>query len=215
LLLDDDVMIAESDLIYTTVLCGVGTNQDIHQEDFRDKEVLILGGGDGGILCELLKEKPKFVTMAEIDDDVIKVCKKHLRGVCYDALDQYDGVNHRIVLEDCVKVLKDFASRGKKVDFVINDLTEYPVEKSVHGHHYDFTTSNMILELSLEVLRPEGGKFLARGNCASASDFHARFEADVTALGLEFHARKVYVPSFMEEYLLYEVFRPKPPRNGH
>jgi len=215
LLLDDDVMIAESDLIYTTVLCGVGTNQDIHREDFRDKEVLILGGGDGGILCELLKEKPKFVTMAEIDDDVIKVCKKHLRGVCYDALDQYDGVNHRIVLEDCVKVLKDFASRGKKVDFVINDLTEYPVEKSVHGHHYDFTTSNMILELSLEVLRPEGGKFLARGNCASASDFHARFEADVTALGLEFHARKVYVPSFMEEYLLYEVFRPKPPRNGH
>ena len=54
-------------MIYTTVLCGVGTNQEVHREDFRDKEVLILGGGDGGILCELLKEKPKFVTMAEVD----------------------------------------------------------------------------------------------------------------------------------------------------
>jgi len=209
LLLDDDVMLAENDLIYTTVLCGVGTNQDVHREDYRDKEILILGGGDGGILCELLKEKPKFITMAEIDDDVIKACKKHLRGVCHDALDQYDGVHHRIVLEDCVKVLKDFASRGKKVDFVINDLTEYPVEKAVHGHHYDFATSNKILELSLNVLKPECGKFLARGNCASATDFHARFEADVTALGLEFTARKVFVPSFLEEYLLYEVFHPK------
>jgi len=211
LVLDDDVMIAENDLIYTTVLCGVGTNQDVHREDYLGKEVLILGGGDGGILCELLKERPKFVTMAEIDDDVIKACKKHLRGVCYDALDHYDGDNHRIVLEDCVKVLRDFASRGKKVDFVINDLTEYPVEKTVHGHHYDFATSNMILELSLQVLRPEGGKFLARGNCVSATEYHARFEADVKALGLEFNARKVFVPSFMEEYMLYEVFRPKPP----
>ena len=83
------------------------------------------------------------------------------------------------------------------------------MEKSVHGHHYDFATSNMILELSLNVLKPECGKFLARGNCASATDFHARFEADVTALGLEFTARKVFVPSFLEEYLLYEVFHPK------
>lgn len=209
LLLDDDVMIAESDLIYTTVLLGVGSNQDLHREEYRDKEVLILGGGDGGILCELLKEKPKFVTMAEIDDEVIKVCKKHLRGVCFDALDQYDGVRHRIVLEDCVEVLKDFASRGKKVDFVINDLTEYPVEKSVRGQHYDFLTSNLILELALKVLKPGSGKFLARGNCASATDYHARFEADVAALDLQFVTRKVFVPSFMEEYLLYEVLPPR------
>ena len=44
----------------------MGTNQDLHREDYRDKEVLILGGGDGGILNELLKEKPKFITMAEV-----------------------------------------------------------------------------------------------------------------------------------------------------
>ena len=53
-------------MIYTTVLLGVGSNQDLHREEYRDKEVLILGGGDGGILCELLKEKPKFVTVAEV-----------------------------------------------------------------------------------------------------------------------------------------------------
>ena len=54
------IVLAESDLIYTRTLCGIG------QQDYTGKEVLILGGGDGGILHELLKEKPSFITMAEV-----------------------------------------------------------------------------------------------------------------------------------------------------
>ena len=50
----------ESDLVYTSTLCGFG------QENYEGQTVLILGGGDGGILHELLKHKPKFVTMAEV-----------------------------------------------------------------------------------------------------------------------------------------------------
>ncbi len=53
-------VLGESDLIYTNTLCCIG------EEDYKDKTVLILGGGDGGILHELLKQKPKFVTMAEV-----------------------------------------------------------------------------------------------------------------------------------------------------
>ena len=53
-------MIADSDLVYTKTLLGNG------RESYTDKEILILGGGDGGVLHELLKESPKFVTMVEI-----------------------------------------------------------------------------------------------------------------------------------------------------
>ena len=53
-------MLGESDLIYTSTVCALGTEQ------YENKEVLILGGGDGGILHELLKLKPKFVLMAEV-----------------------------------------------------------------------------------------------------------------------------------------------------
>lgn len=53
-------MLGEGDLIYTQTLCRIG------QEDYRGKTVLVLGGGDGGILHELLKEDPKFITVAEI-----------------------------------------------------------------------------------------------------------------------------------------------------
>ena len=34
--------------------------------DYKDKNILILGGGDGALLNELLKESPKFVTMVEV-----------------------------------------------------------------------------------------------------------------------------------------------------
>ena len=60
-------MIAEGDIVYTKALLGNG------RENYKDKEILILGGGDGGVLHELLKESPKFVTMVEIS---LKNCCK-------------------------------------------------------------------------------------------------------------------------------------------
>lgn len=53
-------VIADSDDIYTQTLLGNGQN------DFRNKTALILGGGDGGLLNELLKHHPKYVLMVEI-----------------------------------------------------------------------------------------------------------------------------------------------------
>ena len=67
-------VLGECDRIYTLTVTGIG------RYDYQDKEVLILGGGDGGILYELLKEKPKFITMAEIDEvDQIVLVKMFLQ----------------------------------------------------------------------------------------------------------------------------------------
>lgn len=52
--------LAESDLSYTHAIMGSG------KEHYAGKEVLILGGGDGGILHEAVKLKPKMITMVEI-----------------------------------------------------------------------------------------------------------------------------------------------------
>ncbi|CAN7988544.1 unnamed protein product, partial [Ixodes hexagonus] len=57
LLLDDLQNLAEKDISYTHGL------MKYRRVSYTDKEILILGGGDGGLLCELLKEKPKYVTM--------------------------------------------------------------------------------------------------------------------------------------------------------
>jgi spermine synthase len=58
--------ISESDLIYTETLMQRG------EENYVGKEIVILGGGDGALLWELLKEKPKFVYMLEVG--IILMC---------------------------------------------------------------------------------------------------------------------------------------------
>ncbi|KAF2980734.1 hypothetical protein EK904_001265, partial [Melospiza melodia maxima] len=72
LILSGDVNLAESDLAYTQAIMGSG------KEDYTGKEVLILGGGDGGILYEIVKLKPKMVTMVLIED-CIPVLKRYAK----------------------------------------------------------------------------------------------------------------------------------------
>ena len=54
-------------MAYTRAIMGSG------KEDYSGKDVLILGGGDGGILCEIVKLKPKMVTMVEISFAVYEI----------------------------------------------------------------------------------------------------------------------------------------------
>ena len=85
---------AESDLAYTRAIMGSG------KKDYTGKDVLILGGGDGGILCEIVKLKPKMVTMVEIDQMVTDGCKKCMRRTCGDVLDNLKGDCYQGLIED-------------------------------------------------------------------------------------------------------------------
>ncbi|XP_074661471.1 spermine synthase-like isoform X1 [Tubulanus polymorphus] len=201
--LDEDVMFGESDRVYMDTLLGIGAER---REDYKGKEVLILGGGDGGLIHELVKEKVKMVTMVEIDEEVIKACRKHMRSVCGDTMDEFKGKNHEIIIDDCIKKLIHYKSKGIHFDFVVNDLTEFPVDKANQGYNYDFQSCSMILELSLNVLKPNG-KYLARGNCWSGLDYRTQFENDIKTLGAKFEMRARHVPSFHETYCLYEVWK--------
>ena len=92
LILSGDVNLAESDLAYTRAIMGSG------KEDYTGKDTRILGGGDGGILCEIVKLKPKMVTMVEIDQMVIDGCKKYMRRTCGDVLDNLRGDCYQVIL---------------------------------------------------------------------------------------------------------------------
>lgn len=121
LVLDNDVNIAESDHVYTETITGSG------REDFNGKTVLILGGGDGGVLREVLRHSPKFVTMVEIDEAVVDLCRKHLRGVCGDVLDSVTGDNYEIKIGDCIPIIRSYIDRGLLFDYIISDLTDVPI----------------------------------------------------------------------------------------
>lgn len=82
--------IAESDLIYTETLMQRGI------QNYDGKEICILGGGDGALLYELLKENPKFVTMLEIDEMVLQACNKHMTSVCGNVLEVRKSHNYEV-----------------------------------------------------------------------------------------------------------------------
>nr|XP_060485847.1 spermine synthase isoform X2 [Panthera onca] len=201
LILSGDVNLAESDLAYTQAIMGSG------KEDYSGKDVLILGGGDGGILCEIVKLKPKMVTMVEIDQMVIDGCKKYMRKTCGDVLDNLKGDCYQVLIEDCIPVLKRYAKEGREFDYVINDLTAVPISTSPEEDStWEFL--RLILDLSMKVLKPDG-KYFTQGNCVNLTEALSLYEEQLGRLycPVEFSKEIVCVPSYLELWVFYTVWK--------
>ncbi|KAH8369680.1 hypothetical protein KR093_000596 [Drosophila rubida] len=198
LILDELQNIAESDLIYTETLMGRGI------ENYEGKEICILGGGDGALLYELLKEKPKHVVMLEIDELVMQACNKYLNTICGDVLEKRKTDQYEIIVGDCVEYMKKFIADGRKFDYVFGDLTDIPISGAPIGECWDFIRT--IFEHSFKLLKPDG-KFLTHGNGTSCLESLQLFEDQLRLLKpkVKFTTSKAFVPSFMEEWLFYQV----------
>ncbi|XP_040356822.1 spermine synthase [Ixodes scapularis] len=198
LLLDDLQNLAEKDISYTHGL------MKYRRVSYTDKEILILGGGDGGLLCELLKENPKYVTMVDIDEMVINACRIHLRGACGDVLDTLKGNNYEIIIDDCVKKMQQYIGEGRTFDIVFNDLTDIPISTEPQGEHWDFVKK--IVTMGLQVLKTNG-LFLNHAIGISCTSALETYEELLTKLPfkVEFSKHSEHVPSFMEDWVFYEV----------
>ncbi|CAH2005373.1 unnamed protein product [Acanthoscelides obtectus] len=199
LVLDDLQNIGESDLIYTETLMARG------KENYKDKEIVILGGGDGALLYELLKEKPKEVVMLEIDEMVMKACAKYMRSICGDVLDKYEGPNYKIIVGDCMKSLEEFTKEGRKFDYIFGDLTDVPISQKHSGQLWTFYQK--VLQMCFKLLRPDG-KFMTHVNgiCSSESVDMFKSQLDNIEPPVKFTTSRAFVPSFMEDWIFCQVF---------
>jgi len=83
------------------------------------RDVLIIGGGDGGMMEEALKHKSlRRVTLVEIDAGVIEFSKRHLKSICGDA---FEDPRVEIVIGDGMKYA---AKTDQRFDVVIVDGTD-------------------------------------------------------------------------------------------
>lgn len=83
------------------------------------RKVLIIGGGDGGMLEEVLKHKGvEKVTMVEIDQAVVDFSKQHLRFICNDA---FEDPRLDLVITDGVLYVE---STEERFDLIIVDSTD-------------------------------------------------------------------------------------------
>ena len=82
------------------------------------RNVAIIGGGDGGALEEALKHPVGKVTMVELDESVVALCRKYLPSICGDA---FDDARADLVFMDGTRFVKETA---EKFDVIIIDSTD-------------------------------------------------------------------------------------------
>jgi len=83
------------------------------------KRILIIGGGDGGILREVCKHKiVDHVTQVEIDQAVIDMAKEYLPDHSNGA---FDDPRANIVIDDGIKFVTE---TNEKFDVIISDSTD-------------------------------------------------------------------------------------------
>jgi spermidine synthase len=82
----------------------------------KAKNILVIGGGDGGTVREFLRhDGVEKVTMVEIDGEVIEACKKHLPSIAA----AFDHPKLNLIVGDGITFVKD--AKDNEYDIVVID----------------------------------------------------------------------------------------------
>ena len=148
LVLDDRVQASESDeFIYHELI--VHTPMIYH---INPKNILIIGGGDGGSLREVLKHDIDTATMVEISKSVVNSCKKHIPSIPNNA---FENPKTNLIIGDG----RDFIQRNKNLfDVIILDLSDPDgpadglTSKAFYQQVYESLKENGIVSIQSESL---------------------------------------------------------------
>ncbi len=110
----------------------------------KPRRVLILGGGEGATLREVLRYKTvEEVVMVDIDEEVIQLAKEYLPEWHQGA---FDDERVKLVIGDGRKFVEEAISRGEKFDVAIIDLVD-PIEAGPAVYLYTLEFYSMIKKL--------------------------------------------------------------------
>ena len=144
LLLNDDLQISESDRAYGMAMVSPLLTLSCPQE------IAILGGGDGGVLAEVLScfaenDSFRLATLVDIDGDVIQLCQKHMSRLHSNSLTHKKT---KLVIGDALA----FIESSHNLDAVIYDLTMDPIREGFEQTEY----IDYILQKISKSLKPNG-----------------------------------------------------------
>lgn len=197
LVIDGDLQISESDRSYNVAM----VSPLIMLGSFGN--IAILGGGDGGVLHELLdidrhqgRDLEKAV-MIDIDAEVPRLCKQYLPVLCGDA---FGHPKAEVIIGDVF----DYIETHENLDGVIYDLTIDPVREGQ-------TRRGFLQDLMRKVARSLKPGGMLNMQCCGTKPFDpetgiARKEimADIeSALSGDFHEfleQRVFIPSYGEAW---------------
>jgi spermidine synthase len=151
------------------------------------ERVLILGGGEGATLREVLRWKSvKRAVMIDIDEAVVKACQTHLEDMHQGA---FDDPRAELVFGDALKYLDD---TDETWDVVISDLSD-PIEE---GPSFQLFTKEYFAKVQ-RVLSPNGAFVVQAGPVAPAElQLHARIVNTLASLFPHVISYNSYVPTY-------------------
>jgi spermidine synthase len=82
------------------------------------RNVLIIGGGDGGVLREVLRHPVERATMVEIDGGVVDFCREHMPGLNAGA---FDDPRTELLIADGIRYV---AESERRFDVILIDSTD-------------------------------------------------------------------------------------------
>ena len=129
------------------------------------KNVLVLGGGEGATIREVLRWKTiEKVMMVDIDGEVVESCRQHLPEMHQNA---FDDPRVELVIADALQVLDKTTQQW---DIIISDLSD-PIEE---GPSFQLFTKEYFEKLK-RVLNPAGYAVIQAGPVAPVEIIlHAR-----------------------------------------
>lgn len=134
------------------------------------KNILVIGGGDGGTVREFLRhEGVEKVTMVEIDEEVIKACKEHLPAIAA----AFDDPKLELIVGDGIAFAKD--AKPNTYDLIIVDGSD-PVGPAEGLFSVSFYQN------CYNALK-DGGILVAQGESPKFNE-HAFSELNLTLQGL-------------------------------
>ncbi|MBU3661309.1 MAG: polyamine aminopropyltransferase [Flavobacteriales bacterium] len=151
LALDDMVMTTEKDEFHYHEMIS-------HPAMFtleNAKNILVIGGGDGGTVREILRhEGVEKVTMVEIDGAVIDSCKEFLPSIAA----AFDNPKLELIVDDGIAFLKN--AKANSYDLIIVDGSD-PVGPAEGLFSVEFYTNcyNALKETGILVAQGESPKF--------------------------------------------------------
>ena len=139
LVIDDDLQITENDeKNYHEMIVHTALN---YIPDA--KNVLIIGGGDGGTVTEVLKHKNlKHITNVDIDQDVINIAKEYFPQIGKS----FDDPRVNLVIDDAKLWLdKNKTKYLNFYDAIILDITDFGASESLTTYEF-FQSINKLLK---------------------------------------------------------------------
>jgi len=160
--IDNMVMVTEKDeFVYHEMIAHVP--MFVHGQV---KRALVIGGGDGGTVRELLRHPQiEEVVMVEIDEKVIEAAKEHLPQIASD----FDHPKLKLHIDDGIKYVANCPAESFDLVIIDGSDPEGPAEglfsPSFYKNVYQALKPNGILNLQSESPMFNAKSFLELNNC--------------------------------------------------